>query len=262
MKSPLPPSPIPSRKHASSGAALLLAAVIGLAAAPTPMRAGAEDVLKQPIAEAGLLETLDRVASAESSGKPPRAVAVNPRVAVAVAVSEPEPVPPPKPAGTTEITAMEATFDNRKHEAVFSRDVKVIDPEFSVTCDRLTAMLKHAGSASDAKPTEKSPAAAPKPAAKKKGGLERAIAEGNVEIKQTKVEADGTTSQSYGRAQRADYNAVTGDIVLTGNPFVQQGINQCVATSPETVMTLNRDRNMKVVGPHKTIISDKAELEK
>jgi lipopolysaccharide export system protein LptA len=211
-------------------------------------RAAGEDALKRPIAEAGLAESINAPAV-------PRAIAVGPREAAAE--------PAPKPRGTTEITAMEATFDNKKHEAIFSRNVKVTDPEFSVTCDRLTAMLKEVGSSADSKaPTERSPAAAPKPAGKEKGGLKRAIAEGNVVIRQSKVEADGSTSQSEGRAQKADYNAVTGDIVLTGSPAVKQGFNECIATSPETVMTLNRDRNMRVIGPHRTIISDKAELEK
>jgi lipopolysaccharide export system protein LptA len=211
-------------------------------------RAAGEDALKRPISEAGLAES-------PNTAEVPRAIAVAPRDAA--------PAPAPKPKGTTEITAMEATFDNKKHEAIFSRNVTVTDPEFSVTCERLVAMLKHSGSSADAKnPTERSPAAAPKPVGQEKGGLKRAIAEGNVVIRQSKVEADGSTSQSVGRAQKADYNAVTGDIVLSGSPTVQQGYNQCIATSPETVMTLNRDRNMRVVGPHRTIISDKADLEK
>lgn len=208
-----------------------------------------EDALKRPIAESGLLEP----AHAADTSNAPRAIPVAPGEGAASA---------PAPSRGTEITAMEATFDNKTHQAVFYRNVTVTDPEFSVTCDRLTAVLKSNGAASDAKPAERSPAAAPKPAGKSKGGLERAIAEGNVLIKQSKEEADGSTSLSVGRAEKADYNAVTGDIVLSGSPVVQQGFNQCIATSPETVMTLNRDRNMRVVGPHRTIISDKADLEK
>lgn len=239
-------------------AALLAAAI------PAPAQRPATDALKRPIAEAGLVETLEPVAAGEIAPaatavlNAPRATAVTPRTAVA----EPAATPERKAKGATEITAMEATFDNKKHEAVFTHNVTVNDPEFSVTCDRLIAMLRHEGSANNVKPTEKSPAAAPKPEGKKKGGLERAIAEGNVVIKQAKTEADGSTSYSYGKAQKADYNAITGDIVLSGMPIVQQGMNQCISTSAETVMTLNRDRNMKVVGPHRTIISDKADLEK
>lgn len=209
-----------------------------------------EDSLKRPIAESGLTAP-----SAQTE-----TLAVPRATPVTVGESTNKVAAPTK---GTEITAMEATFDNKTHQAVFYRNVTVTDPEFSITCDRLTAVLKSNGAASEAKPSERSPAAAPKPSdGRSKGGLERAIAEGSVLIKQSKVEADGSTSLSVGRAQKADYNAVTGDIVLSGSPAVQQGFNQCIATSPETVMTLNRDRNMRVVGPHRTIISDKADLEK
>ncbi len=241
-----------------SRTATLFAAALLSASALAPAQNAAEDALKRPIAEAGLAGEVESADAAEASLRTstvPRAIAVGPRGGVAS--SE------PKAPGGTEITAMEATFDNRRHEATFTRNVTVNDPEFSVTCDRLVAMLKHSGSGADgANATEKSPAAAPKSEGRNKGGLERAVAEGNVVIKQSKVEADGSTSQSFGRAQKADYNAVTGDIVLSGMPIVQQGLNQCIATAPETVMTLNRDRNMRVVGPHRTIISDKADLEK
>ena len=220
---------------------LVTTTLVALAAVRALAQAPAGDVLKRPIAEAGLDALVPR--------------------AVAVAPGEPA-APIPKAKGATEITALEATFDNRKHEAIFVRDVTVTDPEFSLTCERLVAMLKHKADPDPAAPKERSPAAAPKAPGKEKGGLQRAIAEGNVVIKQTKTEADGSTSQSFGRAQRADYNALTGDIILTGNPFVQQGFNQCIATAPETVMTLNRDRHMKVVGPHRTIISDKVDTEK
>lgn len=226
-----------------------------------------EEALKRPIAESGLLKELDQPAAI---GAAPRAVAVSPRTTGAKADSAAAVAEPAKKAkGPTEITAMQATFDNRKHQAVFENDVTVNDPEFSVTCDKLTAFLKHEEPAADgAKPAVKTPVVSKEASeknddgGKKKGGLDRAIAEGHVVIRQEKLEADGSTSQSTGKAARADYDARTGDIVLTGRPIVQQGLNMCIATADETVMTLNRDRNMKVLGPHRTIISDKADLEK
>ncbi len=257
------PSPRRNPSPVNRTACTLLAALLAVASS-TSAQISPQGALDRPIAEAGLVEKIDTLTTAEAATTAavltaPRATPVNPRDAV----PEPAAEPAKKAKGATEITAMEATFDNKKHEAIFTRNVTVNDPEFSVTCDRLVAMLKHEGSTSgNAKPTEKSPAAAPKPGTKSKGGLDRAIAEGNVVIRQSKVEADGSTSQSFGKAQKADYNAVTGDIVLSGMPIVQQGLNQCISTAPETVMTLNRDRNMKVVGPHRTIISDKADLEK
>lgn len=189
-------------------------------------------------------------------------------LAVAVGAAKPAPEPPAKPAlkkakGPTEIDALEATFDQKANQAVFIGEVVVKDPEFNVKCDKLTAHLKSAE-----KPPAAAGAAEPKPAApaatatKKSGGLQKAIAEANpgsrVLITQDKKDADGAMQHSEGEADKATYDAVTGDIVLTGKPEIQQGINRVIATAPHTVMTLNRDGHMNAKGPHKTIIVDKA----
>jgi lipopolysaccharide export system protein LptA len=171
--------------------------------------------------------------------------------------------PSKKPKGQTEITALEATFDQKSREAVFIQDVIVKDPEFTVNCDRLTAYLKKVKSGSERPPASPSPAAAsPGEDAKdaKGGGLERAVAEANpgsiVVITQDKLESDGSISQNIGKGRKATYDATTGNIVLTGMPSVQQGVNLCVATDESTVMTLNRNGRMKVDGPFKTVIKD------
>ncbi len=167
-----------------------------------------------------------------------------------------------KSKGQTEITALEATFDQKTREAVFIGDVIVKDPEFTVTCDRLTAFLKkqNEGAAPKAVPADPPPANREAAPEGKGGGLDRAIAEAakgkEVAITQDKFEADGTITKNIGHAKKATYDAKTGDIVLTGNPSVQQGINLCVAQSDETVMTLNRSGRMRVEGPHKTTIKD------
>ncbi len=81
--------------------------------------------------------------------------------------------------------------------------------------------------------------------------------ERRVIITQDKVEADGSITHGIGKSDKAEYDANTGDIRLTGMPDVTQGVNRCIATDPSTVMTLNRDGHMKAVGPHKTIIVDR-----
>ena len=184
-----------------------------------------------------------------------------------------------KEKGPTEITALEATFDNKTHQAVFIGKVVVKDPEFNVSCDKLTAYLKHeekreanapaSGGATTtptapAKPKPATPRPAtsaanseegpPKSGARKGGGLERAIAEGSVMITQDKVEADGSVTKSVGRAKKAVYEASTGDIILTGRPQVQQGMSSIVSTDESTVITLNRDGRMTTKGPHKTTL--------
>jgi len=47
-----------------------------------------------------------------------------------------------KPPNVTEITAIEATFDQKSNIAVFVTSVVVKDPQFNVECDKLTAYLK------------------------------------------------------------------------------------------------------------------------
>jgi lipopolysaccharide export system protein LptA len=166
-----------------------------------------------------------------------------------------------KPKGQTEITANEATFDQKTREAVFLGNVVVKDPEFTVECDRLTAYLKKQKNDSAPAAANPPPGQAPTTTAKPKGGgLERAIAEANpnkmVKITQEKAEADGSITINIGYARHVTYDSATGDIVLTGMPSVQQGINLCVAKEEACVMTLNRNGKMSVKGDHTTTIKD------
>jgi lipopolysaccharide export system protein LptA len=168
--------------------------------------------------------------------------------------------------GTTEITAKEAAFDQKTSQAVFLGEVIVKNPQFNVNCDKLTAFLKKDGKdvPKPAGETGKQPAAtpAPKPAGKKgnsTGGLDKAIAEGSVVITQEKVDAAGELTKNVGRAKRAVFDSNTGDITLTGNPQVEQGINTIVATEESTVMILNQEGRMRVIGPHRTVIKDTAD---
>lgn len=76
-------------------------------------------------------------------------------------------------ANVTEITAIEATFDQKANVAVFLKDVVVKDPQFNVECDKLTAYLKHEDKDATA-PAAKGAAATPtkstgKPVAKPAG---------------------------------------------------------------------------------------------
>jgi len=172
-----------------------------------------------------------------------------------------------KSKGPTEITALEASFDQKANLAVFTGEVVVKDPEFNVVCDKLTAYLKNdkAKAKGDA-PKPATPSPSEGAAKKKSGGLEKAIAESTsdrrVIITQDKTEADGTITQSMGKADRATYDAVTGDVVLTGSPEVIQGINRVVAVDPATVMTLNRDGRMRANGLTKSTIVDKPDSER
>ena len=166
-----------------------------------------------------------------------------------------------KAEGQTEITADAADFNNKTHIAIFVGSVVVKNPEFNVVCDKLTAYLKHDEKPAPA-PGEKAKSAPDAtPAGKSKGGLEKAVAEmngkGKVVITQDKPEADGTTSHSIGKADKAVYNAVTGEVTLTGWPEVRQGANTGVAVEEGTVMIMTRDGKMRTEkGRTKFIIQD------
>ncbi len=150
----------------------------------------------------------------------------------------------------TEITASkETTFDEKTRKAVFLGDVTVKDSQFNLTCEKLTAHLRRGDS--------KSGDEAPKPA--EGGGLERAIAEGGVVIVQEKVDDKGRATRYVGKAEKAEYDAASGNVTLTGWPQIQQGINTQVATERGTVMILNKVGALKTIGPSKTVISDSSE---
>lgn len=203
--------------------------------------------------------------------------------AAAVEGSGAETVKPPKsktpgqmgPAGQTEISSEELTFDQKTHTGIFKINVHVKNPDFTLTSDKLTAIMKaqkgatpSLGSVKASPPvlsTEngstqlKASGSKPASASGQKdngGGLERAIAEGNVVITRESLESDGTVSRNVGRGRKAVYEAATGDLVLTGRPEADQGINTIVATSEETVMTMNRNGKFDVRGPHKMTIRD------
>jgi len=167
-----------------------------------------------------------------------------------------------KPKGATEIKSDTVDYDQKSQQAVFIGRVVVHDPEFDLTCEKLTAFLKNdKAAASQTAPATPAPAPKAGDAPKKKsGGLDRAVAEGNVVITQDKLDGDGKPTKSVGRSARADYSATTGEMILSGNPEVQQGINTCVATAPGTKMYMKRDGKMRVDGPSTMIIRDQGDL--
>lgn len=106
---------------------------------------------------------------------------------VPAAVPAARPVKPERrPKGPTEITAREAMFDNRLSLATFSTEVMVRDPEFGLSCDRLTVTLKRAPATAGDKPDSKA-----KPVGEQKSGIDKAVAEGNVVITQDKPDLSG-----------------------------------------------------------------------
>ena len=176
-------------------------------------------------------------------------------------------------AGSESVTEITATqrllFDQKGNQAVFVGDVVVTDPRFSLNCDKLTAVLKRSlkdsvkeegdvsGGAKPHPEATKEPAKeVGKPGANAKGGsgIEKAIAEGNVVISQEKLNDKGESERSIGRAQKAVYDAETGDITLSGWPQVEQKMNTIVALEEGTVILLNRKGALDVQGHSKTVL--------
>ncbi|MHA3773834.1 LptA/OstA family protein [Verrucomicrobiota bacterium sgz303538] len=248
--------------------ASLLAA--GALISSLPLSAQNADSLNKPLTEAGLLNALDSYSTSDPVRKAPLSIGDTSTSGKPESKKADE-KKTPNGKGPTEITAQEASFDQKTHQAVFGGQVVVKNPEFTITCDKLTAFLRNENNKAATPAKETSPtgsakpattvAAAPapaKPAAKgpDSGGLEKAIAEGSVVITQDRTDADGNVSHNVGHSRRAVYESATGDVILTGRPEVQQGINTCIATDDSTVIILNREGRMKVIGPHKTVIKD------
>ncbi|MEP6603066.1 MAG: LptA/OstA family protein [Spartobacteria bacterium] len=134
---------------------------------------------------------------------------------------------------TTEIFSEEAFFDSAKSTGVFSGHVKVTDPRFSLQSDKLTVFISKG----------------------ENQGLEKAIAEGNVAMVRDRPDPEGgAPTRAAGRSDRAVYLAATGDVELTGNPRVQQGLNTHIATSAATVMVINQSGQLTTKGPSRTDI--------
>src|SRR6516164_896097 len=134
---------------------------------------------------------------------------------------------------TTEIYSDEAFFDSTKNVGTFTGRVKVIDPRFNLQSDKLTVFITKGENQS----------------------LERAIAEGNVGLIRDRPAANGSPpTRAIGRSDKATYTAATGDVELVGTPRVQEGPNLHVATSPDTVMVISQNSQLRTHEPSRTEI--------
>jgi hypothetical protein len=188
------------------------------------------------------------------------------------------------PSEPTVIDSVNMNYDGKTRVAIFTGEnygVFVKDPRFTVYCDKLTAQLRKASGPAPGIPGKKpksSPTPTPTPspapkgkadaAAAKSGGLESAVAEGTADepvvIVQDKPPSNGEAAQhSVGIALKADYDADSGNVKLSGWPRVTQGINTQIATSPKTIMIMNKDSNaMTTIGPSRTVIQEESQPKK
>jgi lipopolysaccharide transport protein LptA len=142
---------------------------------------------------------------------------------------------------TTEIYADEAYFDSAKNMGIFSGRVKVVDPRFNLQSDKLTVFITKGQNQS----------------------LEKAIAEGNVGLVRDRPDPNGGhPTRAVGRADKATYTANNGDVELVGTPRVQEGPNLHVATSPDTVMIVSQNSQLRTHGPSRTEIVQQPDEDK
>jgi len=142
---------------------------------------------------------------------------------------------------TTEIYSDEAFFDSTKNIGIFSGRVKVVDPRFNLQSDKLTVVITKGENQS----------------------LEKAIAEGNVGLIRDRPAANGgPPTRAVGRSDKATYTAATGEVELLGTPRVQEGPNLHVATSPDTVMIISQNSQLRTHGPSRTEIVQQPNDEK
>src|SRR6266446_4970585 len=142
---------------------------------------------------------------------------------------------------TTEIYSDEAYFDSTKNIGIFSGRVKVVDPRFNLQSDKLTVVITKGENQS----------------------LEKAIAEGNVGLIRDRPAANGgPPTRAVGRSDKATYTAATGEVELLGTPRVQEGPNLHVATSPDTVMIISQNSQLRTRGPSRTEIVQQPNDEK
>ena len=147
----------------------------------------------------------------------------------------------PNEPTTTEIYSDEAFFDSTKNMGIFSGRVKVVDPRFNLQSDKLTVFITKGQNQS----------------------LEKAIAEGNVGLVRDRPDPNGgPPTRAVGRSDKATYTATTGDVELVGTPRVQEGQNLHVATSPDTIMIISQNSQLRTHGPSRTQIVQQPNEEK
>ena len=175
--------------------------------------------------------------------------------------------------GPTEITSRETQFDGQSRTGVFIGTVKVIDPDFTMTTDKLTVhmakqedggglssaeadgnvIIVHANEAKNKAGTDAGGAATPNPSPTP--AINSALAD---------PPGPGASPTpplvlSTGRAQKALYDAKDQSVTLIGWPQITQGVNTHISTEEGTRMILYRDGRLKTIGGSRTIIQDKSQ---
>src|ERR1700747_3643422 len=185
--------------------------------------------------------------------------------------------------GPTETTAKEEVdFDANAHTAIFVGNVKVIDPKFTMTTDKLTVWINkqeegggiknaqadgnviivHVNQSKDKTQTADGSASPRTTPVATTAVTPPAKTSGNASVFASPSPSPGATPPvlDTGRAQKALYNAKQDAVTLIGWPQVTQGVNTHIATEEGTRMVLYRDGRLQTFGPSRTVIEDKKSM--
>jgi lipopolysaccharide export system protein LptA len=183
---------------------------------------------------------------------------------------------PGQSKGPTEIISQETQFDGQSRTGVFIGNVKVVDPDFTMTTDKLTvhmAKQEEGGGLSSAEADGNVIIVHANESKNANGGSNASSPTASPKPTTTSLVADPPepTAQpsptpplvlSTGRAQKAIYDAKDESVTLIGWPQITQGVNTHISTEEGTRMILYRDGRLKTYGGSRTIIQDKSEANK
>lgn len=141
------------------------------------------------------------------------------------------------PAGKPEhmeIRARESLMNNTKGELTFLGNVELDSPDYQMKCDKLVIYLEQNASIDGGSEV---------------GGMKRAVASGGmVEIKRTVIE-EGKKKTQIALGRLVDYDAIAGDVVLSGGPpYIQDGDRFVKTNSEDSKIIMRKSGLYEITG--------------
>lgn len=141
------------------------------------------------------------------------------------------------PAGKREhmeIRARESLMNNTKGELTFLGNVELDSPDYEMKCDKLVIYLEQGASVEGGSEV---------------GGMKRAVASGGmVEIKRTVIE-EGKKKTQIALGRLVDYDAIAGDVVLSGGPpYIQDGDRFVKTNSEDSKIIMRKSGLYEITG--------------
>ena len=271
-----------------SSALPTLSGIACLAVVLCPATGHAQQTRNRPAARPTASPAARAGASPTATPKPTPTPTVIPAAPLDPELKEQEPpndaAPDAVPENETQIDASEgATFASKDRIATFTGNVRVNDPRFQLSCDKLTVFLNKSApaptdtaatpAANGGTPPPLAPGNTPPPLTGKTappaagntpppagtgqgggGGIDHCIAEGHVIILQKRAPTKPGEEEkvSIGRGEKGTFDNKSGDMTLYGLPEIEQNGNSHSATSPDTVMVIHRDSSLDTKGPSTT----------